>query len=133
MTLRALELRMAATSALALLPVILVLVWSFEPSIRAMLAVMAFPSSGSELAESNVQEAKRTIQNHFRKYDVYIAVTDIVAILDSYSDDNNQVRDWTESVCGSANLYVWVPLRVRLPLIGDKVTEWCWKPNPLED
>ena len=33
-----------------------------------------------------------------------------------------------QKACGRGRLYVWIPLKWRIPVLGEKVLEWCWKP-----
>lgn len=76
---------------------------------------------------SAMLELKRDIQKHFLQYKLYLPVEDMVAGIGEIEEQ--RTADLMRSACGSADLYVWVPVRIRMPLIGDRIHEWCWKPK----
>ena len=68
---------------------------------------------------------QRKIQKHFLSYGVYIPIDDIVVNMGLNKLDNyNQLH---ESTCGTAKIYIWLPIKIRFPIIGEKVWEWCLK------
>lgn len=74
-------------------------------------------SQGSDL------HRKRLIQKHFLKYGIYIPIDDVVFTHGEH--DETLYNQLLEKSCGEARLYIWVPLKFRLPLVGEKVSEWC--------
>ena len=43
--------------------------------------------------------------------------------------DQEQLTLLMQKACGKGKLYIWVPLKFRLPMRGEKVVEWCWIPK----
>lgn len=68
-------------------------------------------------------DGQRFIQRHFLSYGVYIPLEDIV-IRGMTSVEPTLVPLMQQS-CGEGRAYVWVPLRFQLPVVGEKVLEWC--------
>lgn len=105
------------------------LYYCLQPSLNAIFGTLVLPEIQvveNELGErTNLSEIKRKIHRHFLEYDTYIGTSDINATK-SDADVNREL--FTKS-CGQGTIFVWLPLRVRLPLIGDQVYEWCWKPK----
>ena len=118
--------------AAVVLPVVTAFGWTVSPAVRAWVATttLAIEVDAYQLESAGgVSDVKRTVQNHFRNYDVYIPTTDIVAVLDGYSESHTRLEKMLRAACGKGVLYVWVPIRYRLPVIGDRISEWCWKPK----
>jgi hypothetical protein len=68
-------------------------------------------------------DGQRFIQRHFLAFGVYIPLEDIV-IRGLTSEEPTSVP-LLEQSCGEGHAYVWVPLRFQLPVVGEKVLEWC--------
>lgn len=68
-------------------------------------------------------QQKRLVQQHFLKYGIYIPIDDITVKDVGIEADSYQLM--LQQSCGSGKLFVWVPLKFRLPLIGEKILEWC--------
>ncbi len=86
-------------------------------------------SSENSGATLLTHETKRRIQRHFLDYDYYIPLEDIVFLdPNGTSDDNTTLL--TKMACGQGGqLAIWLPLKVRLPLFGNWIIEWCWVPE----
>lgn len=130
---RFLGLPRAIASIIAILPWLIALGWTFAPSVRALLA-----SIDLELTPSVIQlngdgststSVKRQIQRHYREYGIYVPLEDIYFSSEA-KESNARLSFLMQKACGRATLYVWIPLRLRLPLEGEKVFDWCWKFNP---
>jgi hypothetical protein len=119
-------------SVLCLLPIAAALTWSMLPTVRSVIAVIKFNqlSDGAIDLESVETEVvvKRQIQRHFLDYSVYIPVEDIVIIATDKKEDS-RLESLMTKACGHGSLFVWIPLKISLPFIGEKVHEWCWKPS----
>lgn len=77
---------------------------------------------------SSALAGRRLVQRHFMSVGVHIPLENIVATSDDDSANPRTIDLMTE-VCGHGDLLIWVPVRLKLPLIGDWVTEWCWVPK----
>ncbi|MFW7378096.1 MAG: hypothetical protein ACOH5I_04755 [Oligoflexus sp.] len=66
---------------------------------------------------------KRSVQQHFSKFGIYIPTDDI--IVNARDIVHEPYRSLLLQSCGSGKIFVWVPLKFRLPLIGEKIIEWC--------
>lgn len=116
-------------SALIILPLIGALIWSFFPACKALTGAFMLQREKyiKHISEyDNPTIYQRKIQKHFLKYGIYIPMDDIVI--------DNQVGKIDETLfflmrksCGRGKLYIWVPLKIRIPIIGEKVVEWCLK------
>jgi hypothetical protein len=68
-------------------------------------------------------DGQRFIQRHFLSYGVYIPLEDIV--IRGVTSVEPTIVPLMEQSCGEGQAYVWVPLRFQLPVVGEKVLEWC--------
>ena len=111
------------------IPLLAALYSSSKPAIDAFLASQTVVSKTNlfEQREAPILSTKRKIQRHYLDYGIYIPIDDI--ILDLEEGDQISQSKMLRKVCGEGNAYVWVPLRFRLPLIGEKVFEWCLTMN----
>jgi hypothetical protein len=73
--------------------------------------------------QSIAQDSQRFIQRHFLSYGVYIPLEDIV--VRGKTSVEPTIVPLMEQSCGEGQAYVWVPLRFQLPVVGEKVLEWC--------
>ncbi len=78
-------------------------------------------------SEGSALNQKRLIQKHFLRYGIYIPIDDVIFTQKGLHE--SQHLKFLQSSCGQASLYIWVPLKFRLPLIGEKVSEWCLATN----
>ena len=118
-------------AALLALPTLAALVWSCFPAILASWAVVSHdpPTMTKDdwLNPAHVLELRRQIQKHFLANRVYIPLDDIVAPSPLGAEPGDALL-LMQKACGHGRLYVWIPLKFKVPLTGEKVIEWCWKP-----
>jgi hypothetical protein len=109
-----------------------ILTWSAFPAWRAVVATFTLkPVSRESIVQGseNVRlEIQRSLQKHFLDYGIYVPLEDIV-FTQYVSQTNADLESIVKKVCGSAPLVMWVPLQFKLPLIGERSVEWCWKPS----
>lgn len=128
--------------ALALLaPAVGATVWSCFPAARAYYASHVFELPAMSEQEwgdaSKTIELRRQMQKHFLSHNIYIPMEDIVVSsgADEASGSGSETRGpanisaLMQKACGRGRLYVWIPLKIRVPITGEKVIEWCWKPH----
>jgi len=110
------------------------IVWTVLPSLKSWVAATIFEqqtiSASAWETHTDFHELKRSIQRHFLNYDVYVPLEDMIQGLPPQGSaaKASELSLLMQKACGQATLYVWIPIRFRIPLIGDRVTEWCWKP-----
>lgn len=68
-------------------------------------------------------DGQRFIQRHFLSFGIYIPMEDIV--IRGLTSDQPAIVPMTQQVCGEGLAFIWVPLRFQLPVVGEKVLEWC--------
>ena len=111
-------------------PIFGAVLWSIEPALRTAAVVYAFDASKNIQIEKldpwGQLKLRRDIQRYLSDRDTYIPQEDI-----DWKDEGLLATQDTsramQNRCGQARLLVWVPLRFKLPIIGEKVIEWCWK------
>lgn len=106
--------------------------WSLDSLIRTVHAMVVCPIGKfvdlKKVESSDQLSLRRGLQRCLSDHDVYIPLEDIRwndnGLLTSFDSS------WTMQIqCDRARLHVWVPLRFKLPVIGEKVIEWCWIPQ----
>lgn len=107
-----------------LIPVLACIAWSSMPAIKALGAAFALKWDDSSLSMDKPLETRRRIQKRFLKQDVYIPLEDITLADGNGAADGDYLFVMRKN-CGQGRIFVWVPLRFRLPLTGEKVREWC--------
>lgn len=126
-------IRRVIVACLMILPTVFAIYWTTIPALLAVVAISRFPIPNPQESEwedkRRVLEVKRRIQKHFLDYSVYLPMEDIIVPV-SLGDERTELSFLMQNTCGRATLYVWIPFKFRLPLIGDKVIDWCWKPFP---
>ncbi len=119
---------------LLILPWILAAAWSSLPALRALAATRdaTLPTMSDQDWDDSQQtmSLRRGLQKHFLSHDVYIPMEDIVVTAPSENADGaaEDLGMLMQKACGRGRLYVWIPLKWRIPVLGEKVLEWCWKP-----
>lgn len=118
---------------LALLTFLIIIAVNYYPALPSWLAIGQFlvdpKYENLVFSYESEKEIKRAIQKHFLSHNIYIPTEDIV-IRDTDSNDLEILKLIAET-CGKADAYIWVPIKYRLPLIGEQTLEWClaktWK------
>ncbi len=119
-------------AALLAAPTLGAAAWSSYPALLAGWAVVSHepPTMTKDdwLDPAHVLELRRQIQKHFLANRVYIPLDDIVAPAPTEAEPGDALL-LMQKACGRGRLYVWIPLKFKVPLTGEKVIEWCWKPQ----
>lgn len=119
-------------SLVCMSPVLLTVAWTTLPSFKSAIGIAKFGQiifkQNDLSSDEAVTSLKRQIQGHFLDYSVYIPIEDIV-LLANEENKNTRLETLMTKACGNGSLFVWVPFKIILPFYGDKVVEWCWKPN----
>jgi len=106
--------------------------WTSWGSMRSLTALVTLPKPElTDTTPPNItanHKIRRSIQKHFLGYSVYIPLEDIVIAQHSANNDDH-LTFLMRKACGQAKLYVWIPLKIKLPYLGGKTWEWCWKQN----
>jgi hypothetical protein len=106
--------------------------YSVGPAFRTLYAISTFDvskvSDFETLDPSDRLKARRHLQRYLSDHNAYVPLEDIGW------EDEGLVREsasgWAmQRHCDRARLHAWVPLRFKIPIIGEKVVEWCWKPQ----
>ncbi len=107
---------------LSLIPILIAIYSSCRPAIIAVSASYNLPDFSS-VSSLNYLDTKRKVQKHYLDYGIYIPIDDIIM----NQDENNETTHLSllEQACGKGIMYIWVPLRFRIPVLGEKVLEWC--------
>ena len=113
-----------------LLPSIGVEVWTVLPALRAVAAAysitpVAMPSSPMDSVAW--VDFRRQLQKHFSEYDLYIPLEDI--IVQDPELVGPELPRFMRKACGDGLLYVWVPMKISVPIYGPVVWDWCWVPK----
>lgn len=74
--------------------------------------------------KTDLQSTKRNIQKHFSQQGLYLDLQRIKS-MDEIPQDH-LLRKIMQQRCGTGTIYVWVPIRVRLPIQGEWTYEYCW-------
>ena len=114
-------------SMLAFLSIFIVIAINCSGVFRSYIAIRQFlvdpKYQNLILSYESEKELKRSIQGHFLSHRIYIPTDDII-IRKSESNDLEILKLLAET-CGLADIYIWVPLHYRLPLVGEQTLEWC--------
>lgn len=124
-------------SLLALLaaPVIGATLWTCRPAATAAWAAYSLGPIQIPTADwedpTRMLELRRHVQQHFLSHSVYIPMEDIVAAtpMDEATGATAPASLLMQKACGRGRLFIWIPFKFLLPISGEKVIEWCWKPQ----
>lgn len=118
--------------ALWILALLVMFVWSAWPALKAVTATFSIKPVSKQVVVEGVESARleiqRNVQKQFLDYGVYIPLEDIM-FTGHFVQTNADFEPVVKRICGEAPLVVWVPLQFRLPLVGERSVEWCWKPS----
>lgn len=118
--------------SMLLIPVLAALFCTSWPALRVAYTTLKFRPSPlfklNSLDDGEQLHLRRNLQRYFSDHDVYLPLEDI-----HLESETNESYDETslamQSPCDRARLHLWVPLRFSFPIIGEKVIEWCWRPQ----
>ncbi|MGE0171515.1 MAG: hypothetical protein AB7T49_01970 [Oligoflexales bacterium] len=111
-------------SFLISVPILVGVLWTTFPALRSLAAMGTLKLKGRSGFEEHLDslDLKRAIQKHFLYYGTYIPLEDIALENELVGDE---ILSGVRRYCGKATLYVWVPYRFRLPVLGETLTEVC--------
>ncbi len=128
-----LNLKKLYWSGILLTAFVICSIWTSYPALRVTWAAfnLTIPTYSMDEWEASeiTSEIRRIVQNHFLKHKIYIPHEDITIVTDQIYDDNMRLSALTERACGLGQVFVWMPVAFKLPIVGHKVYEWCWKPK----
>jgi hypothetical protein len=77
-------------------------------------------------------EFRRKEQRYFLESGIYIPLEDIMFV-DQLAKAGKSYSKALKENCSDLNdergLAIWLPLKIKIPLLGERVQEWCWRPN----
>ena len=124
-------LRRLALTVLLLAPAVGALAWTCQAAARAAWAVYSLSPvalTKDDWADpEKVLELRRNLQKHFLAHATYVPLEDIVAV--GPRDSDRETPLLMQKACGHGRLFIWIPFKFKLPITGEKVLEWCWKPQ----
>ena len=114
------------------LPAALALSWTCRPAALAGWALLNMEPVRLAKADwtdgGRLLEMRRQVQRHFLAHSVYIPLEDIISeSAEGAAPDSLPLL--MQKACGQGRLYVWIPFKFVLPVTGEKVIEWCWRPQ----
>jgi hypothetical protein len=124
-----------------LLALMSLVAWSISQTVVVMWATSRHPKvapSSELLQEPALTNFKRSEQLFFQDYGLYIPLEDIM-VVEQLSLSGNRFADVLKRSCSNVNssnghsiwssgIAIWLPLKFKLPLLGERIVEWCWKP-----
>lgn len=106
--------------------------WSMWPTLCAGYAAATLKGVDADIVRYGNEvvqlELQRSVQKHFLDYGIYLPLEDIMftqRLLAANKDLENGIR----RACGDGPFALWIPVVVKIPLIGERSSEWCWKPT----
>jgi hypothetical protein len=128
------NIKKTAHRLLLLLPTFGAACWSIYPAALAFLAMFSLQLPNHDAEALTVggaaEKLSRTIQSHFLAYETYIPLEDVWVEGSHKGPESERLSLLMRKTCGRGNLYVWIPFSFRLPFLGNRTLEWCWKPEP---
>ena len=126
-------IKRARNYLLLLLPSLGAASWSLYPAVMALAGMLSLrlPQYDPVAIETHeiTEEIGRTLQTHFLGFDIYIPLEDIWVDNTSKGGEAERLSLLMRKTCGHGSLYVWIPFSFRLPFVGNRTLEWCWKPQ----
>lgn len=114
------------------IPIIFAIYWTVAPALAAKYATLKYLPTSIKVDQARSQHAtitaKRQIQKFFLNENIYVPLDDIFISTD-FLENDPALSLLMQNACGQAKLYVWIPLKFRIPIFGDRVFDWCWKPQ----
>ena len=109
--------------------ILVALIWSFWPSLCAVSGALTLPGANPSIvvdgSEQMQLELQREVQKHFLIYGVYVPLEDIM-FTQRLVMANKDLEPLLRQTCGNSRFALWLPLVVRIPLVGERSSEWCW-------
>ena len=114
--------------------VFLTLFWSTSESLKVIWATSRhprLPKRSIDILEPQITDFKRDEQRYFLEYGVYIPLEDMMFVQQLTEGGERYGNALIKSCSGlrpGSGFAIWLPLKTRWPLLGERVLEWCWKP-----
>jgi hypothetical protein len=108
--------------------------WSTSECLVAFWATArhkAIPKVKAALQEPDLTDFRRSEQKYFLDYGIYIPLPDIMFTAQlplGGARYANALKRSCSGVQTGNGVAIWLPLKIKLPLVGERVFEWCWKP-----
>jgi hypothetical protein len=109
--------------------------WSGQDSFAVFFATSRHPQisrSTPDLIEPARTEFKRGEQKFFLSYGIYVPLDDIM-FTEQLATHGNKFTEVIERTCSGVSvgrgIAVWLPLKIKIPFFGERVSEWCWRPQ----
>ncbi len=124
-----------------LLAIVILVAWSISKTVVVLWATSQHPKLAANtrhLQEPELTDVKRSEQIFFQGYGLYIPLDDIMFV-DQLPSSGKRFSEVLRRSCSNVNqsnrrsiwsggLAIWLPLKFKLPLLGERIVEWCWKP-----
>ena len=117
---------------LQMAPLLAAICWTCYPAFFTVRAMATMPLQSLQASAWRDREQtlvlRRQLQRHFLAHSVYLPLEDIstAPAPGAAGDDTSLLM---QKACGRGRLLVWLPFKFNLPIFGEKVIEWCWKPQ----
>lgn len=75
---------------------------------------------------------RRKEQRYFLDHGFYIPLEDIIVGDGLHQMDKQSFASLSKACRGlkrGRDIAIWLPLNVKVPFLGERVQEWCWKPD----
>lgn len=115
-------------------PFLFAALWTVAPALRALYSCYNLRISNKEVAaakDGSNLELRRKVQKFFLDQQVYIPFEDIFLDSDVGESEKKRFDSMISKTCGKGSMFIWVPFKFRLPIIGDRIIEWCFTPKPI--
>jgi hypothetical protein len=108
--------------------------WSTFESLLVVWAASRHPKISKniiDVARLGNTDFKREEQKYFLQYGIYIPLEDMMFVEELSQRGERYTAALNRSCSGLTVGYgfaIWLPLKTRWPLLGERISEWCWKP-----
>jgi hypothetical protein len=113
---------------------LMMLMWSMQDTIVILWAASRHPKIPKEAlvyVEPARTEFKRQEQKYFLGYGIYVPLEDMMYIEQLSNAKARYAEALAKSCSGlrsDSGFAIWLPLKSKWPLMGERVMEWCWRP-----
>ena len=118
-------------------PFLAAIYYSTHKAVAALIACQQLQVQNNEalkeLSPKALVEYKRKIQQHYRHYQIYLPLEDIVVNAQlNENPDSFKLSASLQENYGASQVYLFIPLRFHLPFVGENVIEYVFKPQHFE-
>lgn len=112
------------TTLLGIISCVLLLVALLASASPSISVIQANFSIGTlNIGGLDEVSTKRSVQSYYLGYGIYIPISDIIVAGDSSIHDG--LHKQLGKLCGEGRVYIWTPLRFKIPIFGERLIEWC--------